>query len=315
MGGDGGRVHDGHVGAARMGHAGARHDEDAVGVMGAKRHGARHHGGLPISDRDEAMVRKDQRQVGRALHALAREGVLPLQDLGDDALASLVVPHVKKVGDQPVAEGLVLLRGHACRAGLGPLADDDAVRGGRRAEGAGRGPVEVGEVRHVAAPRGLGPVALAPGQMAQLLEVEVHPHDLLGAGEAVVRDDDEMRVGRGLVQCAEIAVHVAEVLQHELAHGPRGLCRAPGPERGIEHVPGLVLDLVGPVHHQREEVGLVLLQETQADVEPLLVARQVLVHPGEQLLVGHHVADRALALEVPGQLLRVEVLEGLDPIE
>ena len=150
--------------------------------------------------------------------------------------------------------------------------------------------------------------------MAEVAQILVDPHHLFGPGKTVVRHDDQMRLRCGGVQRLQIAVDVAEILQHQLAHGFRRLGPGTGPQFRVQHMPSLMLDLVGAVQHQREQIRLVFLQQPQPHVEPLLVARQVAVHPLEQFFIRHQLADLAFTFKIPGQFLGVKAVKPLDPV-
>src|SRR3546814_8223169 len=77
-----------------------------------------------------------------------------------------------------------------------------------------------------------------------------------------------------------------------------------------------MLDLVGAIEHHGHQIRLVIFEDVFGDLEPLLLARQVIAHPLGGL-VGRQRFHRLLFLvEVPGQFLRIEARNlGLDAFE
>ena len=120
----------------------------------------------------------------------------------------------------------------------------------------------------------------------EFVKVLIDADHLVRSSEAVVGNDDQSSVGSGsLVKSANVSIELPEVFQDEFADRLSLLAFVAGPERRIEHVPRLVLDLVRTVHHQCEQIGIVLLHEAERNVEPLFVTGEVALNPSIKFLM------------------------------
>ena len=298
-----------------LGDAGAVGEEHAVRMVRAGNLGPRLDDRQLVLDRDETEVAQHQQQIGRVVHRLAGEHVFAQVDLGDDALAGGRILQVLEVADQALAQRLVLLRLDAGLARVAGDADVDAVARRGAAVGDRALPVEVGEHAVFAAPAGIGVGQLLPLEVALLVQVGVDAHHLGGAGEAVVGGKKDLDLGAGGGdQLLDEAVELAEVVEAEHTHALVVVAQLACLLLRVDVQPGLVLQLVDAVEHHRHQLWRLLAQQVIGDAEPLHLARQVVLDPVLAVVRAELLHRLLLLLEVPGQLLRVEVGDRLQPV-
>jgi hypothetical protein len=147
------------------------------------------------------------------------------------------------------------------------------------------------------------------------VQVRVDAHDLGRGGEAVVGGEEHLHLGTGGGdQLLDEAVELAEVVEAEHAHALVVVAELAGLLLRVDVQPGLVLQLVDAVEHDRHQLGRLFAQQVVGDAEPLLLARQVVLHPVLAILVAQLLHRLLFLLEVPGELLRIEVGNGLQAV-
>ncbi len=290
-------------------------DEDAVRVVRADDVVALLDDRPDVLHRYEAEVAQHEQQVGGVLHRGARKHVLALVDLRDDRLAGSGIAQVLEIADQAIAHRFVVRGGDPGLARLARDADRDAVAGRGAAVRDGPAPVEVREVAVVAALARVAFGQVLPVHVALVGEVGVDAHDLRRAGEAVVRREEHLhaRPGRRHEPLDE-AVELPKVGEAMLAHPAVEFARLAALQRRIDERPRLVLQLVDAVEEHGHQVGRLLAHQVLGDREPLALALHVIAHPILAVAVAQLVARLLLLLEVPRELLRVEVRNLLQPV-
>ena len=155
----------GHVSPPKRLNAGANHDEDTVGMVGAQWRRARHHRRGLVANRHKSVVNQDQSQVGRVFHGSARKRVFALHHLSDDFFASGFIAHFQQICDQLFPERFIILGGNSSRASRRLFANDDSIRRRRRAKHFGGVPIKIGKIRQIPAFCSIRAITFAPGEV------------------------------------------------------------------------------------------------------------------------------------------------------